>query len=580
MLRGLLPPDQREFFLGDLNEGGRRSWLREMMGAASLRLAPGPGRRLRKQRKGDGTMQELLQDLRYGFRTLLRTPGFTAVALLTMALGIGANTAMFSIVNGVVLRPLPYPEPDRIVRVWENLLPQGWTTFSFAPLNLWDWRDQNRTLELLGAYQSTVVNYTGGDRPESLYGLRVSEDYLEILGGQPTQGRGITQEDLEMDSGGVVVLSHGFWQRAFGGESDVLGRTMILDDVPHTVVGILPEGWEVPGGNQRDVILPLTPAPSWYQNRGSHFLHAYGRLRPGVTVDQAQADLSSIAAALAAEYPDTNKGWGATVRTLDDVVLGSARPQLMIFMASVGLILLIACANLANMTLARGIVRAREMAIRTAVGAGRGRVVRQLLAESLLLAMAGGVLGVAVAYAALGAFVTGWPTLLPRMQAIQVDSAVLLFSLGLSLAAGVLFGLAPALSVAGPNVGDSLRQGSRSIAGDRPRRWMRGALVTAEVGLAVILLVGSGLLVRSFAALQEEDPGFVTQDRLLASLPLSGLRYGTSEERRAFVDGFLPSIAALPGVESAALSTLIPMGGDDEIWGFWMEGRPATEDES
>jgi len=425
-----------------------------------------------------------------------------------------------------------------------------------------------------------VVNYTGGDRPESLSGLRVSEDYLEILGGEPTIGRGITPEDLEIDSQGVVILSHGFWQRALGGRADVLGQTMVLDDLPHTVVGVLPQGWEVPGGSQRDVILPLKPFPSWYENRGSHFLHAYGRLRPGVSVEQAQADLTSIAAALAAEYPDTNEGWGATVRTLDDVVLGSTRPQLMIFMASVGLILLIACANLANMTLARGLVRAREMAIRTAVGAGRGRVVRQLLVESLLLATLGGAAGVLLAYAALGAFVTTWPTLLPRLGAVEVNGPVLLFSMGLSLAAGVLFGLAPALNVAGGNVNDSLRQGSRSIAGDRSRRWMRGALVTAEVALAVLLLVGSGLLVRSFAALQGEDPGFVTQDRLLASVPLSRIRYGSPEEIRGFVDGFLPNVRTLPGVETAALSTLIPMGGDDEIWGFWMEGRPASEDQS
>jgi putative ABC transport system permease protein len=578
-LRILLPEEEREFFLGDLNEGRPPSWLREVLGAASLHMAKGPDRRHRSPRKGDGIMQELAQDLRYGLRTMIRSPGFTVVALLTMAMGIGANTAMFSIVNGVVFRPLPYPEPDRIVRVWESLPSQGWSTFSFAPLNLWDWQAQNRTLELLGAYQTTVVNYTGGDRPETLPGLRVSEDYLKILGGEPAQGRGISPDDVEMDSQGVVILSHGFWQRVFGGRLEVLGTTMVLDDLPHTVVGILPEGWEVPGGSRRDVVLPLKPSASWYENRGSHFLHAYGRLKPGVSVEQAQSDLSSIAAALEAEYPDTNEGWGATVRTLEDVVLGSTRPQLLIFMASVGLILLIACANLANMTLARSLARSREMAIRTAVGAGRGRVVRQLLAESLLLAAVGGTLGVVLAYTALEAFITGWPDLLPRMQEIEVNGAVLLFSLGLSLVAGLLFGLAPALTVAAPDVSGSLRQGSRSIAGDRSRRWMRATLVTAEVGLAVVLLVGSGLLVRSFAALQGQSPGFVPQDRLIVSVPLSRVRYGTPEERRAFVDATLPRMQALPGVESAALSTLIPMGGDDELWGFWLEGRPSTESE-
>jgi len=525
-------------------------------------------------------VRELLDDLRYGLRTMLRSPGFTIVALTTMALGIGANTAMFSIVDGVVLRPLPYPEPDRIVRVWENNLPHGWTTFSLAPLNYWDWKERNRSLELFGAYQTTMVNYTGGDRPETISGLRVTEDYLKILGGEPTRGRGITQADLAPGADPVVLLAHGFWLRAFGGDREVLGTTLVLDDVTHTVVGVLPEEWQPPGGSRRDVVLPLTPSPSWYEARSSHFIHAYGRLAPGVTLEQARSDLSSVAAAMEAEYPDTNTGWGATVRTLDEVVLGSTRPQLLIFMASVGLILLIACANLANMMLARSMVRTREMAIRTAIGAGTGRVVRQLLAESLLLAGAGGALGVALAYGVLGAFVGRWPTLLPRMDEIDVDGTVLLFSLGLSLAAGLLFGLVPALSVAGPNLTDSLRQGGRSVSGSRSRRWMRTVLVTGEVGLAVVLLVGSGLLLRSFGALRGEDPGFRTDNRLVFAVPLSRARYGTPEERRAFADAVLPRLEALHGVESAALSSLIPIGGSDEIWGFWLEGRPPTEQES
>ncbi len=589
ILRLVLPPEEREFFLGDLEEGPERSWARELLGALTLRASRivggevgtrrvGPNGR-RHETRGDGMMRELSADLRVGARTLARSPGFAAVALMTMALGVGANTAIFSILNGVLLKPLPYPEPDRIVRVWENNLGRGWSTFSLSPLNYWDWRDRNRTLERLGAYQTSSVSYTGGDRPESLSVLRVSEDYLPILGGEPWLGRGITAEDLNPDAPPVVILAHGFWERALGGRPDVLGSTLLLDDVPTTVVGILPEGWAPPGGSSRDILVPLTPAPSWNDSRGAHFLHAYGRLKPGVSVEQARSDLSAVAAALETEYPDTNDGWGATVRTLEEVVLGSTRPQLLLFMASVGLILLIACANLANMTLARGVNRTREVAVRTAVGAGRGRLVRQLLAESLVLATAGGALGVVLAFGVLHAFVAGWPDLLPRMQEIRLSGTVLLFSLGLSLAAGVLFGLVPALSVTGSSVSDALRQGGRSIAGDRSRRWMRGALVTVEVGLSVVLLVGSGLLVRSFAALRAEDPGFETRDRLIASIPLSRTRYGTAGERTAFVDALLPRLSALPGVESAALSTLIPIGGSDEIWGFWLEGQAATEPE-
>jgi putative ABC transport system permease protein len=529
---------------------------------------------------GDAMSSELLHDLRFAVRTLLRAPAFAVVALLTLALGIGANTAMFSIVDGVILRPLAYPETERIVRLFEALPSRGFTTFSLSPLNLWDWEARNRSLELLGAYQTSTVNYTGGDRPESLPGMRVSEGYLPILGGEPALGRGIAADDLDPDAPDVVVLSHGFWRRALGGVPDILGTALILDDRPHTVVGVLPAGWEVPGGSVRDVLLPLKPAPSWYQNRSSHFLHAWGRLKPGVTVEQARADFASIAAALAAQYPDSNEGWEAVVTPMEELLLGSIRPQLLIFMASVGLVLLIACANLANMTLARGMVRGRELAIRTAVGAPRGRVVRQLLAESLLLSLMGGAVGVGLAFGALGAFTTGWPTLLPRMGEIEVNGAVLVFSLTLSLAAGLLFGLVPALNVARASVSEALRQGSRSVAGNRSRRWMRAVLVTAEVGLAVVLLVGSGLLVRSFAALQGEDPGFVTRDRLMASIPLSRIRYPASEERLAFVEALLPRVAAIPGVESAALSSLIPMGPNDEIWGLWLEGRPSSESET
>ncbi len=576
-VRLLLAEEDREFFLGDLQESRRRCWRRELLGALALRLSPvrrgsksSPGRR---PSKGDGLVRELLFDLRFGLRMMIRSPGFTVAALVTMALGIGANTAMFSIVNGVILSPLPYPDADRIVRLWETNLARGWETFSIAPLNFWDWQERNRSLELLAAYRTTTVNYTGGDRPESLSAYRVSEDYLKILGGEPIRGRGIAVEDLEPDAEPVVILTHGFWQRAFGGASDVLEHTMVLDGVVHTVVGVLPRDWRPVSRRGTDLILPLTPEPNWYLYRGSHFLHALGRLEPGVTVEQARSDFSSIAAALEAEYPDSNAGWGAAVWSLDEVVLGSTRPQLFIFMAAVGLVLLIACANVANMTLARATVRSRELAIRTAVGAGRGRVIRQLLAESVLLAALGGALGVTLAYVALEAFVAGWPTLLPRMQDIEIDATVLLFSLVLALASGMLFGLAPALNVAGPNLGETLRHGSRSLAGDRSRRWMRTALVVGEVGLAVVLLVGTGLLLRSFSALQSENPGFVTEGRLVLSTPLPRAKYSTPEERRAFGDAALERLKALPGVESVALSSLVPIEGSDEIWGYWLEGR-------
>jgi putative ABC transport system permease protein len=354
---------------------------------------------------------------------------------------------------------------------------------------------------------------------------------------------------------------------------------MVLDGAAHTIIGILPENWWPPARTRTDVVLPLRPQPYWHTARSSHFLQAFGRVKAGVSVEQAQAEFSALAAALEAEYPDSNEGWGATVRPLRDAVLGQTGSQLLIFLASVGLVLLIACANLANMTLARSIVRVREFAIRTAVGAGRGRVIRQLLAESLLLSALGGGLGLVLAFFGLETFKNTWPTLLPRMQEIEINATVLLFSLGLSLAAGILFGLFPAQSVARSDLAGSLRQGGRGLAGDRSRRWMRGGLVVAEVGLAVVLLVGTGLLVRSFSALTAEDPGFERENRLVFEVPLGGERYSTPEGVWAFSDAAIENLRAVPGVESAALSTLQPLQGDDAVWGYWLESTPPTEGE-
>ncbi len=517
--------------------------------------------------------QQLVRDVRFGMRMMARSPGFTGVALITMALGIGANTAIFSLVNGVLLKPLPYPEADRIVYLRENNLPRGWTSFSIAPLNFWDWQEQNRSLELIAAFRRTTVTYTGGDRPESLSAHLVSQDYLKILGGEPVQGRGITVEDLDPGREGVILLDHGFWEQSFGGDPDVLGRRMVLDGVPRTIIGVLPEGWRPLNRSGTDVILPLRPAPWWQEARGSHFLRGIARLKPGTTVEQAQADLSSVAAALEAEYPATNAGWGASVTPLDDVILGQARPQLLILLASVGLVLLIACANVANMTLARASDRGREIAIRTALGAGRARVVRQLLAESILLSLLGGVLGVFLAFVSLEVVFARWPEILPRMQEIDINGTVLFFTAGVSLVSGLLFGLFPALSVVGSNLAEALRKSTWSIAGHSSRRLQAG-LVVAEVSLAVVLLVGSGLLIRSLLALQNENPGFEMHNRLALSTPLPESKYATREEALAYGDATLERLAAIAGVETVAITTMIPVSGRDEIWSLEVEGRP------
>jgi putative ABC transport system permease protein len=521
-------------------------------------------------------LQELARDVRFGLRMMARSPGFTIVALITMALGIGANTAIFSVVNGVLLKPLPFPEADRLVYLRENNLPRGWSSFTIAPLNFWDWQEQNRSLELIAAYRVRSVTYTGGDRPETLRAHQVSEEYLEILGGEPMLGRGITMEDLEPGREGVVLLDHGYWQQTFGGDRGIVGRSMVLNGEAHTIIGVLPEGWRPISRSGTDIVLPLQPQPYWYEARGSHFLNGVARMKPGVTVEQAQADLSSVAAALEATYPESNAGWGASVRSLNDVLVSQSRPLLAMLMASVGLVLLIACVNVAQMTLARASVRGREIAIRTALGAGRGRVVRQLLSESLLLALFGGALGVLVAAASLKALFVGWPQILPLMEEIEVNGTVLLFTAGLALASGILFGLFPALSVAGSNLGEALRKSGWSVTGDASRRRLRAGLVVAEVSLATGLLIGSGLLVRSFLALQNEDPGFEAGGRLALSTPLPGSKYGTVEAVRTYGDATLERLAAVPGVESVAITSLIPVSGNDEIWSIWIEGRPQS----
>jgi putative ABC transport system permease protein len=520
-------------------------------------------------------LQELTRDVRFGLRMLARSPGFTMVALITMALGIGATTAIFSVVNGVLLKPMPYPEAERIVYLAENNLSRGWPTFALSPLNFSDWQEQNRSLELMATYQSRSVTYTGGERPRRLAAYEVSEEYLQVLGGGPVVGRGFAEEDMGPNREGVVLLDHGFWQESFGGDPEVLGRSMVLDGEPYTIIGVLPAGWRHPFSRSgTDVLLPLRPEPWWGNYRQVHFLRGIARMKPDVTVEQAQADLSAVAAALEAEYPGTNTGWGALVRPLDDVLLAPVRPQLLILLASVGLVLLIACVNVAQMTLARGSGRSQEMAIRTALGAGRARVIRQLLAESLLLASFGGALGVLLASASLKGLFIGWPQILPRMQEVGVDGTVLLFTAGLSLASGLLFGLFPALSVAGSNLGEALRRSGRSVSADPSLRRLRGGLVVVEVSLAVVLLVGSGLLVRSFLALQGENPGFEADGRLALSTPLPGSKYGTGEEARAYGEATLERLAAIPGVESVAITSLIPVSGQDNIWTLEIEGRP------
>ena len=588
LLRHLLPARDREFLIGDLEEsfasrmaaGGdaraarRWYWRTALASIASLRerehdWQPRAARRL----KGDGVMRNILRDVRQGVRLLARAPGFTVVAVLTLALGIGANTAIFTVAYGILLKPLPYTNPDELVIVTESNLSRGWPKFSVSPANFLDWRAQNQSFTRIAAYGGRSYNFSGTESPERLRGLAATEGFLEILNGTPIIGAGFSSEHFQPGKDHVAILGHAFWQRAFGGREDVINQSITLNGTSYTIIGVMHPRWTF-GGRDISVFEPRVFAAGEPQSRGGHFLGVIGRLKPGVAVDAALAELRTIAARLEAQYPDTNKGWSVTVTSLFDSAVGTFRPTLAVLLGAVGLVLLVACANLANMHLARATGRAREMAIRAALGAGRWRIIQQLLTESAVLATIGGTLGLLVAYWATSAFIKAYPTLLPRSSSIGVDAGVMAFTAGLSIATALFFGLAPAIAAARTRFTDTLKDGARG-GGGRLRGWMRSGLVVAEVALALVLLAGAGLLLKSFVQLTHVDPGFQTSNRLTATTLLPQPKYEEPARAIDFMDRVMTGLAAEPGVESVALTSTMPISGADEIYSIDFEGRPA-----
>src|SRR5262245_1697378 len=520
-------------------------------------------------------MQTLWQDLRYGVRMLLKNPGFSLIAVLTLALGIGANTAIFSVVNGVLLKPLPYREPEQLIRVFERSLTQP--RFPMSGGNFQDYREQNSTLSGLALYTRQDLELSNDDKPERLAALRVSAGFFELLGAQPLLGREFRREDELPDNNQVVILSHGLWQRRFNGDPNVVGRVVTLSGRPFTVVGVAPQGLQHVGGDYRsmphgdsvDAWWPVALRPQ--AGRGAHFLNAVGRLKSGVSVSQAEADFNVIAERLAQQFPNSNQGWRIAIQPLREEIAGRARTTLLALFGAVFFVLLIACVNVANLLLARATAREREIAVRAAVGAGRGRIVRQLLTESLLLAMVGGGVGILLAQWAIDALRALGPEQLPRLQAVSIDGRILLFTLGVTLLTGVLFGLAPAFQAGQFNLNALLKEGGRSGGGQRRR--LRDALVITEVALALALLAGAGLLIRSFWKLQQNDPGFNPDRVLTASISLPGARYGDAPKVAAFQQRLLERLAALPGAQSAGLTSDLPWTGYDENAGFAIEGK-------
>jgi putative ABC transport system permease protein len=520
-------------------------------------------------------MESLWQDIRFGVRALVRSPVTSIVALLTLALGIGANSALFSVVNGVLLKPLPYPRPGELVRVLESNPSRGFPRFSVSPPNFDDWRRQNRVFTAMAAISQSRFNLTGGDRPEAVTGAQVTPELFHVVGVKPVLGRGFLPEEGRPGGPKVVVLSQGLWQRRFGADLHVLGRQVAIDGASVTVIGVAGPEFEIPQRAQLWMPLPWDFPP---QTRGGHFLGALGRLKPGVTLEAARTEMKTLAARLEHQYPESNTGWTTLVIPLHELMVEGVRPALLLLLGAVAFVLFIACANVASLLLARLASREREIAVRTALGAGRIRLIRQMVTESVVLFVAGGALGLLLALWAPRVLVALYGEDLPRQRAIGLDGSVLLFTLVLSLVSGVLFGLAPALSATRGGLFGALKEGGRGVAGGARGRLIRKLLVVAEVAVALILLVGAGLLLRSFARLRAVDPGFRPQGVLTAEVALPDGKYKEQRDRVSFTRALLERLRAIPGVQSADTVVPLPLGGDDFILAFEIQGRPQPAD--
>jgi putative ABC transport system permease protein len=520
-------------------------------------------------------VNELLQDLRYGFRTLRQSPGFTIVAVLTLAIGIGANTAIFSFVDAVLLKPLPYAEPDRILRVLEK--PPGGGFNGISTLNYLDWRKDNRVFEYMAAQTGGAVILTGASEPVQLRGSRVSPHYFDIFSVQAALGRTFAADEDQPGKDRVAVLSHKVWESKFGSDPKIIGRSFLMDGEPTTVVGVLPAG----GAYDRSfsqVWRPLSFKPE-NMTRNFHWFGAYARLKRGVTLEQARAQMDTIGARIARDYPDSNKGWGVAVDPFAETIVGKQlRESLYVLLGAVGMVLLIGCANLANLTLARATAREREVAIRASLGAGRARLVRQFLTENVLLSICGGALGLAVGYATMaGLKMAVPPYAFPREANIAIDGRVLLFTLALSVVTGMIFGLAPAIQATRPNLTESMKEGGRGASSGGARQKLRGALVVTEVALAFVLLTGAGLLIRSFFQMRQADPGFDSTNVLTAGLPIPDKRFPDPAQLNAYLRQITARVSSLPGVRDVAVTSALPMQG----WGYGMpfqiSGRPPVD---
>jgi putative ABC transport system permease protein len=531
-------------------------------------------------------METLIKDIRYGIRGLLKRPGFTAVAIITLALGIGANTAIFSVVNAVVLRPLPYAEPERLMTLWETM--PGSDQRSVAPGNFVDWRTQNKTFLDLAATFYANFNLTSDGEPDRIDGATITSNFMSVLGASAQLGRTFQPDDDEHQDRSLVLISDGLWRRRFGADQNVVGRTITIDETSHTIVGVMGRGFQFPerselwvlGRNRGAVptsLISQAPKNDWIHERDAHFIRVIGRLKPGVTLSQAQSDIAGIANRLEQEFPQTNGGLGSSIVPLHTQVVGEVRGVLFILLGAVGFVLLIACTNVANLMLARATQRDREIAIRTAVGASRLRLVRQLLTESLLLSLVGGLAGLLVSLWAVGLFIKLSPGDIPRLNEASVDLRLLGFTLLVSLLTGVGFGLLPAFQATRTNLNTALKEGGTKSSEGRQRRGARNILVVTEIALAQVLLVGAALLAISYVRVTQINPGFNPDRVLTAKIAPSAKKYPDSRSRSTFYATVLEHLQTLPGVESAGMVMSLPLTGSSMNRGFRVEGRPAPK---
>jgi putative ABC transport system permease protein len=512
---------------------------------------------------------------------LYKNPGFSAVALLALALGIGANTAIFSVVNSVLLRPLPYSDPSRLVMIWQDHQQRGGPEREWAsPADLRDFQEQTNSFEHITAFLGWGPTLTGQGEPEDLQAAAVSHDMFTMLGVQPALGRTFNEEEDRPGAEKVVVLSDQLWKRRFASDPAIIGKSVTLSDESYTVIGVMPRGFNFPILNNTEIwraIKPILGGPLQRCDRGCVVLRLIAKLRAGVPIEVARAEMNALAVQTAERYPESNKGVGTTLLPLQEQLVGDARPAMLVLLGAVGLVLLIACANVANLLLARAAAREKEVAIRAALGASRARLIRQHLTESLTLALIGGTLGLILAFWMVDLLVSFAPVGTPRLDEIAINTIVLVFTCGIAIFTGIAFGLAPAVLSSRANFNNSLKEGGRGASATSRGARIRSALVVFEVALALMLLIGAGLLIKSFLNLQHIDPGFNQTSTLRVDVSLPRMRYPNNNQPAAFYKELIDRIAALPGVQSVGGITRLPLSGGGTDSDFAIEGQPPSE---